>query len=204
MNSMSEPMPSAIPVCLLPRTPSPPCLTYTSWDREKHLYDSDDKALALLPIQILSRDLSNYNKWLHALWFHIVYHRLVPFIMPQQEGPAQYRECPEAEDQDNWTRRQLHSYALVFYSIGRDVLEDMARDQDLGFDPFDDRDYWAHELMHKVEFYHDLMEERMASYSEGSGEEEEDDDDDDDAVLPVEVALIVELRRWTLIDGVFD
>ncbi|KAK3352043.1 hypothetical protein B0H65DRAFT_569676 [Neurospora tetraspora] len=192
----SQPEPSAVPISLLPRTPSPPGLTDTSWAPGKH--DPEDKALTLIPIPHLTRDLSNYNQWLHALWFHIVYHRLVGFILPRNEGPVRYRECPEAEDQHNWDRRHLHTYAIVFSSIGREVLEDMALDRGLRFDPFDDRDYWAHELMHKVEVYKELLEERMRESSDESDESQRD------VVPPVEDEFLAELRIWASINGVFN
>ena len=177
-------------------------LTDTSWDREKHLHDPNDKALAFLPLVILTRDLSNYNKWLHALWFHVVYHRLVPFVMPQRKGPLRYsKECPEGGDEDNWTRRMLHAYVLVFYSVGNNVLEDMAADKELEFNPFDDLDYLPYMLMHKVEVWQGMLEERARSDEE---ETDESGIEADGRVSPVEDEFLVELRMWRSLDEVFN
>ncbi|KAK3500331.1 uncharacterized protein B0T23DRAFT_331352 [Neurospora hispaniola] len=191
-----QPEPSAIPISLLSRAPSPPGLTDTSWTPGTH--DPEDKALALIPIPPLNRDLSNYQQWEHALWFHIVYHRLVGFLLPTRYP---HRECPEAEDKDNWTRKVLHTYAIVFASVGREVLEDMAMDGDLRFEVFGDRDYWAPELMEGVQRYKELVEGRMARDSNEVDEMDEADDEDNEND---EDELLVQLRMWMLVDGVFD
>ena len=123
-------------------------------------HDPQDKALALVPIPTLHRDFSNYNQWTHALFLHVIYHRLLPFVIPRGSVPLICPEFTKVEDKDNWVRRQLHAYAIVYSSIGEDVLCNMAMDLGLSYNPFADRDYRAYELMQKLEVYKKILDER--------------------------------------------
>ncbi|KAK3352042.1 hypothetical protein B0H65DRAFT_521010 [Neurospora tetraspora] len=94
---------------------------------DNDIHDPGDDAISRIPIPHLQEDLSNYDAWQHALYFHLRYHGLFYFLLGHEQSRWELRmndddnAAPTNHDRVNYRRRSMHAYSILFSRIGNIV-----------------------------------------------------------------------------------